>query len=170
MIDNRQLLFSEPTTLVWFLMKRDVLLKTIETLTEDQPMTTMLEHFLQIGVGFGNAWYRSQKEHWLRWLKEYDTPGVYGRKPNSGRSCQFIYNQLQCPPMVFWLGEALEVPNTALRAAYVAATEARPHYGPQTAAIRREIPWQMLETRIHLLSEGNATRCNGHAEVTVPSA
>ncbi len=76
-------------------MKRDDLLKTIETLAEDQPMTTMLEHSLQIGVGFGNAWFSSQKEHWLCWLKEYGTPGVYGRKPNSGRSCQFIYNQLQ---------------------------------------------------------------------------
>ena len=145
-------------------------MKTIETLAEDQPMTAMLEHFLQIGVGFGNAWYSSQKEHWLRWLKEYDTPGAYGRKPNSGRSCQFIYNQLQCPPMVFWLGEALEVPNAALKAACVAATGVRPHHALQAAAIRREIPWRMIESRIRQMSEGDVARCNGHGEVTTPSA
>lgn len=151
-------------------MKRDDLLKTIETLAEDQPLTAMLEHFLQIGVGFGNAWYRSQKEHWLRWLKEYDTPGAYGRKPNSDRSCQFIYNHLQCPPMVFWLGEALEVPNPALKAAYVATTGAQPHHARQAAAIRCEIPWKMIETQIHQLSVRGAIRCNCHADVTSPSA
>lgn len=128
-------------------------------------MTAMLEQSLQIGVGFGNAWYSSQKEHWLRWLAEYDTPGVYGRKPNSGRSCQRIYNLIRCPPMVFWLGEALEVPSAALKAAYGAATGARPHHAAQTAAIRREISWRVIETRIQLMSEGGATRCNGQSEL-----
>ncbi len=72
--------------------------------------------------------------------------------------------------MLFWLGEALEVSNAALKAAYVAATGAQPHHARQTAAIRREIPWRMIETRIHQVSEGGATRCNGHAEVTAPIA
>lgn len=152
-------------------MKRDELLNTIETLAGEQPMTSQLERALRIGVGFGNAWYGSQKEHWLRWLQEYDTPGVYGRKPNSGRSCQFIYNQLQCPPMVFWLGEALGVPDARLRAAYAAAKRVRPHHARQTAAIRREIPWRVIEARIHQLSEGGATRCNSlNSSTSVPSA
>jgi hypothetical protein len=146
-------------------MKREELVKTIDTLDAEQPMTAMLEHSLQIGVGYGRAWYNSQKEHWLRWLNEYDTPGVYGRRPNSGRACQFIYNQLQCPPMVFWLGEALNVPSAALSAAYVAATGVRPHHARQAAAIRGEIPWRMIEDRIHQLSEGGATRCNGQADL-----
>ncbi len=152
-------------------MKRDELLNTIETLAAEQPMTSMLEHSLRIGAGFGCAWYCSQKEHWLRWLTEYDTPGVYGRKPNSGRSCQFIYNQLQCPPMVFWLGEALGVSDARLTAAYAAATCVRPHHACQTAAIRREIPWHVVEVRIQQLSEGGATRCNGLKRSTsAPSA
>ncbi|WP_139280809.1 hypothetical protein [Shimia gijangensis] len=138
----------------------------IETLNETPPMTTKLEHALGIGVGFGTAWYSSQKEHWMRWLKEYDTPGVYGRRPNSGHSCQFIYNQLQCPPMVFWLGEALGAPKLALRQAYAAATGVLPHHARQTAAIRREIPWRTIEIRIRQLSEGGATRCNGHTDLT----
>ncbi|MGR3609601.1 MAG: hypothetical protein ACU0BN_12200 [Sulfitobacter sp.] len=150
-------------------MKKEELLKTIEPLAAEQPMTAMLEHFLQIGVGFGNAWYSNQKEHWQRWLSEYDTPGVYGRTPNSGRSCQFIYNRLQCPPMVFWLGEALEVPFDALKAAYVASTSARPHHSRQVAAIRREISWRMIENCIHQLSEGGATRCNGHIDLASAS-
>ena len=134
-------------------------------------MTAMLEHSLHIGVGYGNAWYSSQKEHWVRWLTDYHTPGVYGRKPNSDRSGQLIYNQLQCPPMVFWLGEALKVSNCALRAAYVAATGVRRHHACQTAAIRHEIPWRTIETRIHQLSEGGATRCNGQGDLaSLPSA
>jgi hypothetical protein len=26
------------------------------------------------------AWYRTQKEHWLGWLREYNGPGYYSRQ------------------------------------------------------------------------------------------
>ncbi len=51
-----------------------------------------------------DAWYRSQKKHWLGWLSEYDGPGYYGRK-NWCRSAEFVYNRVVCPPMVLWLAE-----------------------------------------------------------------
>lgn len=164
------LLFAALTTLVCFLMKRETLLHSIGTLPEHLPITEKLERTLGIGVGIGSAWYSSQKEHWVRWLSEYETTGVYGRRPNSGRSCKFIYNQLQCPPMVFWLGEALELPDASLKVAYAAAKGARKHHAIQTAAIRREIPWSLIADRIHQLSEGGATRCSGHTDVITPDA
>jgi hypothetical protein len=134
-------------------------------------MTRALERRLRIGAGFGEAWYSSPKEHWLRWLSEYGTAGVYGRTPAGDLPCEAIYNRLQCPPMVFWLGDAVEVPKGRLTAAYWAATSAPRQYGRQTAAIRREIPWRGIETKIHQLSEGGATRCNGQSGPTIaPSA
>src|SRR5216683_7276557 len=51
------------------------------------------------------VWYRSQKEHWLGWLSEYDGPGAYGRKTSVVRSAEFAYNHVVCPPMILWLGE-----------------------------------------------------------------
>ena len=134
-------------------------------------MTRALERRLRIGAGFGKAWYTSQKEHWLRWLAEYNTPGAYARTPAPDLSCQAIYNRLQCPPMVFWLGEAVGVPKGRLRAAFYAATNVPSQYGRQTAAIRREVPWKDIEVKIHQLSEGGATRCNGQSGPTIaPSA
>lgn len=149
-------------------MKKFALLRLIETLDEFAPMTSELERELGIGVGFGSAWYFSQKEHWLRRLSEHDTPGAYGRRPNSGRNCEFIYNRLQCPPMVFWLGEALELPIVSLKAAYVAAMNVREHHATQTAAIRREIPWSLIEYRVLQCSERNDARCRGYSEQTKP--
>jgi hypothetical protein len=62
------------------------------------------------------VWYRSQKEHWLGWLSEYDGPGYYGRK-NPDRSAEFVYNHINCAPMVLWLGEASGISIAKLRAA-----------------------------------------------------
>ena len=152
-------------------MERWDLFSIIETLPDTPPMTLALERHLRVGAGFGKAWYSSQKEHWLRWLSEYDTAGAYGRTPAGDLPCEAIYNRLQCPPMAFWLGEAVGVPKERLKAAYWAATEAQRQHGRQTAAIRREIPWREIEIKIHQLSEGGATRCNGQSGPTIaPSA
>lgn len=45
-------------------------------------------------------WYRTQKEHWLGWLAEYQTPGGYGRTPDLSRGAQYAYNHILCPPML----------------------------------------------------------------------
>lgn len=134
-------------------------------------MTRALERSLRIGAGFGKAWYSNQKEHWLRWLSEYDTVGAYGRTPAGNLPCEAIYNRLQCPPMAFWLGEALGVPKWRLTTAYWAATNAPSQHGRQTAAVRSEIPWRDIEAAIHQMSEGGAARCGGLTEPCIaPSA
>jgi hypothetical protein len=54
------------------------------------------------------VWYTSQKEHWIGWLSQYDGPGAYNRKTWKGRSAEFAYNHVRCPPMCYgllrWLG------------------------------------------------------------------
>jgi hypothetical protein len=92
-------------------------------------------------------WYKSQKEHWLGWLSEYDGPGAYGRK-NANRSAGFVYNHINCSPMVLWLGEASGVQKEQVREAKVAALLAPDNMGSQCSAIRKIIPWSLIEASL----------------------
>ncbi len=51
-----------------------------------------------------NPWYGSQKEHWIGWLEEYNGAGYYNRKDNN-RDAKYIFNHINCPPMLLWLCE-----------------------------------------------------------------
>jgi hypothetical protein len=93
-------------------------------------------------------WYTTQKEHWLGWLTEYDSPGAYGRKTVSGRSGEFVYNHINCPPMLLWLAEAAGVSRRNVLAAKRSALAARRSRGTHCAAIRKAIPWPMVEERL----------------------
>jgi hypothetical protein len=77
-------------------------------LKERSLITTAFEHALtkRDTWSANEVWYKSQKEHWLGWLSEYDGPGFYGRKTNGSRSAEYAYNHIVCPPMVLWLAEA----------------------------------------------------------------
>src|SRR5262245_48141469 len=98
----------------------------------------------------GQAWLgpeaelRDQKEHWIGWLEEYDGPGYYGRK-NPGRSAEFIYNHLHCPPMLLWLAEAAGARKPVLRRAWAAVLAARTSLTSQSAALRSVLPWAEVE-------------------------
>jgi hypothetical protein len=110
------------------------------------PMTTALENALN-GQGDwdrADAWYKSQKEHWLGWLSEYGGPGFYSRK-NSNRTAEFVYNHVVCPPMVLWLGEAAGISRTKVQRAKCAALSAGHRFSAQSAAIRKVIPWTEIE-------------------------
>ncbi len=51
-------------------------------------------------------WYRTQKEHWIGWLDEYASSGVYNRKTNTPRDARYAYNHIVEPRMLLWLIEA----------------------------------------------------------------
>jgi hypothetical protein len=89
----------------------------------------------------------AHKHHWLGWLKGYKGPGHYNRK-NCHRSAEFVYNHINCPPMVLWLAEASGVPRATIAKAKHAALSVKPHLPTQSAAIRRIIPWEMIEVRL----------------------
>jgi hypothetical protein len=96
-----------------------------------------------------SPWYETQQEHWLGWLKGYPGPGHYGRMQHN-RDARFIYNHIVCPPMVLWLPEALCVPKSLIKRAFN-ATLVLPTLASQSGAIRRVLPWQLVEE--HLLSQ-----------------
>lgn len=88
------------------------------------------------------VWYRSQKEHWLGWLGEYDGPGYYGRA-NWNRSARFIYNHIMCPPMLLWLAEASGVRRDLL----AKARDNVMSVGTRAAGcrvLREAIPWEVV--------------------------
>lgn len=91
------------------------------------------------------VWYESQKEHWLGWLEEYDGPGFYGRKTHGGRTAEFVYNHINCPPMLLWLAEAAGVPKKSLLAAKRSALAGPAKRGSHCGLIRKAIPWAVVE-------------------------
>jgi hypothetical protein len=121
----------------------------ISKLTSKAPITTEFERNLQKLRIWGEApvWYSTQKEHWLGWLKGYSGPGFYERK-NWNRDAEFVYNHIVCPPMVLWLGEASGISAGLVRKAKQVALHAKPNLSAQAAAIRKVIPWGLIEDRL----------------------
>ncbi|QDC11535.1 hypothetical protein FHY55_06700 [Oceanicola sp. D3] len=107
-----------------------------------------MELALSEGVGFGNAWYSSQKEHCLGWLAQYDSPGAYNRKITSGRDARFFYNHGQCAPMLVWLAEAVCVPSEKLSAGIASVLKAGPRNASQCGAFRKHVTWDDIEERL----------------------
>jgi hypothetical protein len=91
--------------------------------------------------------YASQKEHWLGWLSEYDGPGFYDRKNAPPQAAKTIYNRIVCPPMLLWLAEASGIEKRTLSKAERAALYGKT-FMAQSAAIRRIIPWENIESRL----------------------
>jgi hypothetical protein len=117
------------------------------------PITLRLERDMQ-ARGRGEpkeVWYRSQKEHWLGWLSEYNGPGYYGRK-DSRRTAEFVYNHINCAPMLLWLAEVSGVSSALLKLAAHEALQARSPNAGASAAVRRVIPWAEIERRLTPIS------------------
>ena len=129
-------------------MQIDTLQRIIARLSENTPMlaATLEAHLHEAGQR--SVWYRTQKEHLQGWLREYDGPGAYGRKGGFGRDAKFFYNHFQCAPGLFWLAEAAGVADERLRAAVAAVEGAGQNNARQCAALRREIPWAMVEAKL----------------------
>lgn len=121
------------------MMTPRALLKRIRRLDSGGPVTASVTKALQAGKP-STTWYKTQKEHWGGWLRGYDGPGYYGRK-NPDREAEYIYNHIQCAPMLLWLAEAAGMPRKTLLAAKRAVLAAGPSCARQCASLRRVIPW-----------------------------
>jgi hypothetical protein len=135
------------------------------------PVTTQFSLELKkLGTwGTNRLWYKTQKEHWLGWLEGYGGPGYYGRK-DWNRDGEFVYNHIVCPPMVLWLGEACGISATLVRKAKKSALGARPNLSAQAAAIRRVIPWELIEDRLSKPSEKLALEQPAKRRVSKPAS
>lgn len=133
-------------------MNHKKLLKLIEDKKEEKPKYTVrfekeLLKSVRLSKNDLNPWYKSQKEHWIGWLEEYDGDGYYGRKDNN-RDAKFIFNHINCPPMLLWLCEISGVEEKYLKQAIKNAHETSGSYPSQCSAIRKVISWEMVEEKL----------------------
>lgn len=80
------------------------------------------------------------KDQWIGWLKQYHTPGYYGRK-GSGYDARFAYMHVQNHQMLIWLlgAAGLDAP-TLVRAAAAAVQGST--MAQKAAAVRKLVPWE----------------------------
>ncbi len=88
--------------------------------------------------------YENQREHWLKWLRDYDGPGAYGRKVHKGRTAEYAYNHIVEWRMLAWLIETAGVDGKRVRAADAAAKK-HSDLKSKSAAIRSIVPWDVVE-------------------------
>lgn len=103
----------------------------IKKLSSDPPKT-------QPGI-----WYKTQKEHWLGWLKEYRGPGAYRRKGGSAREAKFAYNHVVNYHMLTWIIDAAGVDPKLVRQAKAAVNDKKTLQA-NARVIRGIVPWEIL--------------------------
>ena len=105
-----------------------------------------------IGVGptFGPPWYRSQKEHMIGWIADYEGPGAYLRSPQLNPSARSVYARLNCAPSLVWIFGALEVPGVLWRQSVndIAQEGRIGRMSRACGALRRAVPWSEVECRL----------------------
>ena len=92
------------------------------------------------------VWYKTQKQHWLRWLSDYDEPGHYGRVSGKHRDARFAYNHIVNHQMLLWLIEAAQL-SPALVAGTRRAGSAGATMMHKSGAIRKKVPWTEIAKR-----------------------
>ena len=107
-------------------------IKAIRALPSDEPCV------------YPKKWYTTQKEHWLGWLREYHGPGAYGRRPETRRNAEYVYNHIVEVKMLLWLIHAAGVEPRLVSMARRSAVK-RTTLTQQSAAVRKHVPWVEVE-------------------------
>lgn len=88
------------------------------------------------------------QQKWLRWLSEYDEPGFYNRLPGMNRSAKLAYNHIANPEMLLWLIQAAGIQKIDVELAEFEFKQAPEDVHKRSAAIRKCVPWDVLETTL----------------------
>ena len=88
-------------------------------------------------------WYKTQKEHWLGWLKYYRGPGAYARKGGKNREAEFAYNHIVNYQMLTWIIDAAGVDPRLVRKAK-SIIDNKKTMQANAGAVRKIVPWGML--------------------------
>lgn len=102
-------------------------------------------------------WYRTQKEHWIGWLEEYDGPGAYDRKATSPTDAKRVYNRIVEYRMLLWLAEAAGVDPSKVREARSQAATAT-SLQQASGRVRRLIPWEDVQAALAARRRGPIAR------------
>jgi hypothetical protein len=88
--------------------------------------------------------YETHRDHWIRWLEEYDGPGFYGRS-NWDVDARTVYQRLNNGRMIVWLNEAAGGRPQAIGAT-IREMKLRGNGRKQTEAkiARAHHPWESL--------------------------
>ena len=127
--------------------------QAIARLSPSSPITDKFtSQWLKLGSKCGQPlrkvpWWKTEHEHWLGWLKEWDGPGYYGRK-NWKRSAEFIYNHIIHPPLLVFLAEGAKVDQKLIRMATKSALANASSMASMSSAIRHIIPWPVVEVQL----------------------
>lgn len=97
-------------------------------------------------------WYKTQKEHWLGWLSQYDGPGAYGRS-GVNHDARFAYNHIVNPFMLLWLISAAGV-EPSLVASARSASEVGKTLMQKAGSVRKLVPWDLLADQLWPKSAG----------------
>ncbi|HEY5270335.1 MAG TPA: hypothetical protein VII97_08360 [Anaerolineales bacterium] len=106
-------------------------IRAIQRLPSDEPVVD------------SRVWYKTQKEHWLEWLKGYHGSGGYGRKVDKQRDARFAYNHIVNYEMLLWIIASAGVKPSLVNAVRRASTHGST-LQQKSAAIRRLVPWEEL--------------------------
>lgn len=90
-----------------------------------------------------DVWYKTQKEHWLGWLGEYNFAGAYGRDVSKKRDAKFAYNHIVNYQMLLWIIQAAGVKKSLVKLAKSACDQVTTMH-QKSAAIRKHVPWEEL--------------------------
>jgi hypothetical protein len=84
------------------------------------------------------------RNNWIGWLSEYDEAGYYDRQPDMNRSAKFAYNHMTSEHMLLWLIQAAGVNKDLVKLAK-SDSDQFINMHQKSAAIRKRVPWAMLE-------------------------
>jgi len=107
-------------------------IEAIQALSSDEPHV------------YPKKWYTTEKEHWLGWLGDYHGPGAYGRRPETRRDAEYVYNHVVEVGMLLWLIEAAGVETRLISAARQSAAKGTT-LAQKSAAVRKLVPWAEVE-------------------------
>jgi hypothetical protein len=110
---------------------------------------------------YPGKWYKSQKEHWLGWLSQYDGPGAYSRRASTRRNAKLAYNRIVEYRMLLWLIKAAGVNAKLVQSAQSAANRKKT-LQEKSAAIRHNVPWE--EVRKILWGENEGRGRSDHVQ------
>lgn len=105
-------------------------------------LTTALEQRIQIGTGFHNKWYNSQRDHMLGWIVVQECQARRNGKNPEAVDAKGMWSRLKCSPMMFWLAECAGVSSKQLEQAAQqagAATLINPKDGDPHGSMMREV-------------------------------
>ena len=117
-----------PPSILW-------LIEVIEGLPSDEPM--------ELGTPGYNR-YTTQKAHWLGWLNPNNYTGSFERRGAEYRDAEFVYNHIIEVKMLLYLIGESGLDGEIQAAARQAAEEGKTLAG-KSAAVRRVVPWAMME-------------------------